>query len=132
KGAILGAIEDLNTHGSTNGGAGLEEAKDMIRRNRVEKGVNRVILATDGDFNVGTTGRSDLVDLIQDEAKDGAFLSVLGLGTGNLKDATLEQIADKGNGVYAYIDSFGEAHRVPVEQIGGTLVTVAKDVKIQV
>jgi hypothetical protein len=91
-----------------------------------------VILATDGDFNVGVTDRGDLVKLIEEKSKTGVFLNVLGVGQGNLKDATMEQLADKGNGVYAYLDTLEEAKRVLVDQIGSTLVTVAKDVKIQV
>jgi len=91
-----------------------------------------VILATDGDFNVGITDRAQLIKLIEDKAKSGVFLSVLGFGMGNTKDATMEQLADKGNGNYAYIDSLAEARKVLVEEAAGTLVTVASDVKIQV
>ena len=94
--------------------------------------VNRVILCTDGDFNVGITNQSDLVDLIQQKAKSGVFLTVLGFGMGNYKDATLESLADKGNGNYGYIDTEREAQKLLVRQAGGTLVTVAKDVKVQV
>ncbi len=94
--------------------------------------MNRVILCTDGDFNVGVTSQSELVDLIEQKAKSGVFLSVLGFGMGNLKDSTLEKLADKGNGNYAYIDTFAEAQKVFGEQLLGTLVTIAKDVKIQV
>ena len=129
---ILEALDRLNAGGSTNGGEGIQLAYQIAEQNRTEAGVNRVILATDGDFNVGITDRSDLIKLITDEAKSGVFLSVLGFGMGNLKDATLEQLADKGNGNYAYIDTFAEAKKVLVDQIGGTLITIAKDVKIQI
>ena len=95
-------------------------------------GVNRVILATDGDFNVGVTNQNELTRLIQDRAKSGVFLSVLGVGTDNLKDSTMERLADTGNGNYAYLDSLNEAYKVLVQQMSGTLVTVAKDVKLQV
>ena len=100
--------------------------------NFIKNGTNRVILATDGDFNVGITDKDELVRLIEAKAKSGVFLSVLGFGMGNIKDATLERLADKGNGHYAYIDSPREAYKVLVEEMGSTLVTVAKDVKIQV
>ena len=96
------------------------------------KGVNRIILCTDGDLNVGITSDDDLVRLIQEKAKSGVFLTVLGFGTGNLKDSKMEKLADKGHGVYAYIDGLREAHRVLVEQMTGHLVTIAKDVKIQI
>jgi Ca-activated chloride channel family protein len=98
----------------------------------VRGGVNRVVLATDGDWNVGVTDESSLVRLIEEKAKSGVFLTVLGFGMGNLKDSTLEKLADKGNGNYGYVDSLAEAKRLLVEQAGGTLVTIAKDVKIQV
>jgi Ca-activated chloride channel family protein len=98
----------------------------------VQGGVNRVILATDGDFNVGITNRDDLLTLIERERKSGVFLSVLGVGSGNLKDATMELLADKGNGHYAYLDSLQEARRVLVREGGATLETVAKDVKFQI
>src|SRR5205085_6162462 len=92
----------------------------------------RVILATDGDFNVGVTNQGDLIRLIEEKAKSGVFLSVLGVGTDNLKDSTMQKLADKGNGNYAYLDSLDEARKVLVQQMNGTLVTIAKDVKIQV
>ena len=95
-------------------------------------GVNRVVLATDGDFNVGTTSQGELIRLIENKRKSGVFLTVLGFGTGNLKDSTMEALADKGNGNYAYIDSTDEAHKVLVREAGSTLVTVAKDVKAQI
>lgn len=129
---ILEGLDRLSAGGSTNGGEGIQLAYQIAEQNRTEGGVNRVILATDGDFNVGITNQKDLIKLITDEAKSGVFLSVLGFGMGNLKDATLEQLADKGNGNYAYIDTFAEAKKVLVDQIGGTLITIAKDVKIQI
>ncbi len=131
KGDILEAIERLESGGSTNGGAGIRLAYDTARQNLQAKGVNRVILATDGDFNVGTTSQGDLIRLIEKERDSGVFLTVLGFGTGNLKDSTMEKLADKGNGAYAYIDSLAEARKVLSEQAGSTLVTVAKDVKLQ-
>jgi Ca-activated chloride channel family protein len=132
KGDILAALDRLEAGGSTNGGAGIHSAYAMAQKGFVQGGINRVILATDGDFNVGTTTEGDLVKLIEDKRTSGVFLSVLGFGTGNLKDATMEMLADKGNGNYAYIDSLAEARKVLVEEAGGTLVTIAKDVKLQV
>jgi Ca-activated chloride channel family protein len=129
---ILDAIERLRAGGSTNGGAGIQLAYDIAAQNFIKRGTNRVILATDGDFNVGVTYHGDLIRLIEAKAKSGVFLSVLGYGMGNIKDSTLEQLADKGNGHYAYIDSQREAYKVLVEEMGSTLITVAKDVKIQV
>ena len=130
--AISEAINNLQAGGSTNGGQGIQLAYKLAREAFREDGVNRVMLATDGDFNVGTTNTDALVQLIADEAKHGIFLTVLGFGMGNLKDGRLEAIADKGNGAYAYIDDEREAEKVMVEQFTGTLVTIAKDVKIQV
>ena len=132
KGEILAALDRLEAGGSTNGGAGIHSAYAMAQKGFVQGGINRVILATDGDFNVGTTSEGDLVRLIEDKRKSGVFLSVLGFGSGNLKDSTMEKLADKGNGNYAYIDSIAEARKVLVEEAGATLVTIAKDVKIQV
>ena len=132
RGAILAAIDELQSGGSTNGGAGIRLAYKTAREHMVEGGVNRVILCTDGDFNVGTTSRDELVKLVEEERRSGVFLSVLGFGTGNLKDSSIEQLADKGNGAYAYIDSVAEARKVLVEQMSGTLEAIAKDVKIQV
>ncbi|HUQ89351.1 MAG TPA: von Willebrand factor type A domain-containing protein [Vicinamibacterales bacterium] len=126
------AIADLQAGGSTNGGAGIRLAYQIARDNLIKGGVNRVILATDGDFNVGVVDQADLVKLIEHERESGVFLSVLGVGTGNLKDSTMEKLADKGNGNYSYLDSIDEAHRVLVKEAGATLVTIAKDVKIQV
>ena len=122
----------LDAGGSTNGAMGIQLAYDIAKANFVTGGVNRVILCTDGDFNVGVTSEGDLVRLIEEKAKSGVFLTVLGFGMGNLKDATLEKLADKGNGNYAYIDTRREAKKLLVEQVSGTLVTIAKDVKIQV
>ena len=132
KGEILAAIDRLEAGGSTNGGDGIQLAYKIAQENFIRNGVNRVILATDGDFNVGVTSEGDLVRLIEEKRQSGVFLSVLGFGTGNVKDSTMEKLADKGNGNYAYIDSNAEARKVLGEQIGGTLFTIAKDVKIQV
>ncbi len=130
--AITGALDRLEAGGSTNGGAGIELAYRVAVENLVRGGINRVVLATDGDFNVGVTNQSDLVDLVERRAKGGVFLTCLGFGMGNLKDSTLEKLADRGNGNYAYIDSLREAEKVLVEGMGGTLQAIAKDVKIQV
>src|SRR5258706_2982419 len=129
---ILAAIENLSAGGSTNGGQGIELAYRMATENFIKGGTNRVLLATDGDWNVGVTDQTSLINLIQDKAKSGVFLSVLGFGFGNLKDSTMERLADKGNGHYAYIDSLKEAKKVLVEEMSSTLVTIAKDVKIQI
>ena len=129
---IRDALSRLKSGGSTNGGAGIELAYRVARDSFQRGGINRVILATDGDFNVGTTNQGDLVRLIERERESGVFLTVLGFGTGNVKDSTMESLADKGNGNYAYIDSAAEARKVLVEEAGATLVTIAKDVKIQV
>jgi Ca-activated chloride channel family protein len=126
------AIEHLQAGGSTNGGAGIKLAYRLARDTFIKGGVNRVILATDGDFNVGVTDQKELERLIEHERESGVFLSVLGVGTGNINDALMETLADKGNGHYAYLDSMHEAHRVLVKEAGSTLVTIAKDVKIQV
>jgi len=129
---ILSTIDSLGAGGSTNGAGGIQLAYQSARENFLPGGVNRVILATDGDFNVGISDNDSLLALIQQEAKSGVFLSVFGFGMGNLKDDKLEMLADKGNGVYGYIDSESEARKVFVEKLSGTLVTIAKDVKIQV
>ena len=129
---IFAALDNLDAGGSTNGGAGIQLAYDTASDAFIKGGVNRVILATDGDFNVGITGRGDLVELIEEQAASDIFLTVLGFGIGNLKDATMEQLADKGNGNYAYIDTINEAQKVLVDELTATLVTIAKDVKIQV
>lgn len=132
KGLIRQAIRQLNAGGSTNGGSGIELAYRVASENYIRGGVNRVILATDGDFNVGITNEKALQRLIENKAKSGVFLSVLGFGMGNLKDSTLEMLADKGNGNYAYIDTVEEAKKVLAADATGTLLTVAKDVKLQV
>lgn len=129
---ILAALERLSAGGSTNGGAGIELAYKIATEQFIDGGINRVILATDGDFNVGVTDHGSLVGLIEEKRETGVFLSVLGFGTGNLKDSTMELLADKGNGQFAYIDSIAEAKKVLVSEMGGTLIPVAKDVKIQV
>jgi Ca-activated chloride channel family protein len=129
---IRNALTQLNAGGSTNGGAGIALAYQTARDHFIDEGVNRVILCTDGDFNVGTTGTDSLVRMVEQEAKGGIFLSVLGFGMGNHNDAMLEQISGRGNGNYAYIDTPSEAHKVLVEQTSGTLVTIAKDVKLQI
>jgi Ca-activated chloride channel family protein len=132
KETILRAMEELKAGGSTNGAEGIELAYKVAADNFIKGGVNRVILATDGDFNIGVTNQGDLIRLIEDKAKSGVFLSVLGVGTDNLKDSTMQKLADKGNGNYAYLDSLDEARKVLVQQVNGTLMTIAKDVKIQV
>jgi Ca-activated chloride channel homolog len=129
---ILDAIDKLEAGGSTAGGAGIKLAYKVAKDNFIKQGNNRVILATDGDFNVGASSDGELVRMIEEKREQGVFLSVLGFGTGNLQDAKMEQLADKGNGNYAYIDSLLEAKKVLVTQMGGTLFTIAKDVKIQV
>jgi Ca-activated chloride channel family protein len=126
------AIDSLQAGGCTNGAAGIQLAYQTAQQNFLKGGVNRVILATDGDFNVGITNRGDLTRLIEEKAQSGIYLSALGFGMGNLKDATLELLANKGHGNYAYIDTLQEAQKVLVEQMNATLVTIAKDVKIQV
>ncbi len=131
-GEILDALDRLESGGSTNGGMGIHLAYDIAKANFVTDGLNRVILCTDGDFNVGVTDREELLALIREKARSRVFLTVLGFGMGNLKDGTLEQLADKGNGAYGYIDSRREARKVFVEQVEGTLAAIAKDVKIQV
>jgi len=129
---LLKAIHSLNAAGSTNGSAGIQMAYDQAQKAFAKTGSNRVILCTDGDFNVGVSSDDALVKLIQEKAKSKVFLSVFGFGMGNTKHAKLEKIADKGNGHYAYIDKFQEAKKVFVEEMSGTLYTIAKDVKIQV
>jgi Ca-activated chloride channel family protein len=129
---IKRALDRLEAGGSTNGGAGIQLAYELAVKSFIPGGVNRVILATDGDFNVGVTNQNELTRLIQERAKTGVFLSVLGVGTDNLRDSTMERLADMGNGNYAYLDSLNEANRVLVQQMSSTLVTVAKDVKLQV
>lgn len=132
RGEILAALDSLEAGGSTNGGDGIKLAYTVAENNFIKGGNNRVILATDGDFNVGITGDDALVKLIEEKRKSGVFLSVLGFGRGNLNDSMMEKLANKGNGNYAYIDSFNEAKRALGEQVSATLNTIAKDVKIQV
>ncbi|MEK8022512.1 MAG: VWA domain-containing protein [Candidatus Hydrogenedentota bacterium] len=129
---ILAAIDQLQPGGSTAGAEGIVLAYRIAAENFVKGGNNRVILATDGDFNVGISSDGELVRLIEEKRKEGVFLSVLGFGTGNIQDAKMEQLADNGNGNYAYIDGENEARKVLVKELGGTLHTIAKDVKIQV
>lgn len=129
---ITAVINDLSASGSTNGSAGIQTAYRLAEDNFIEGGNNRVILATDGDLNVGVTSESELKELVEEKRESGIYLSVLGFGTGNIKDNKMETLADNGNGNYAYIDSRGEARKVMVEEMGATLVTVAKDVKLQV
>ena len=132
KATILGALERLQAGGSTAGGQGIQLAYEVAARSMMKHGNNRVILATDGDFNVGASSDGELVRIIEEKRKGGIFLTVLGFGTGNYQDAKMQKLADKGNGNHAYIDSILEARKVLVTEMGGTLVTVAKDVKVQV
>jgi Ca-activated chloride channel homolog len=132
KHVINSAIAELNAGGSTNGAAGIQLAYELASESFVKGGINRVILATDGDFNVGITSQSALTRLIEEKRDRGIFLSVLGVGDNNLKDSTMEMLSDKGNGNYSYLDSIQEARRVLVSEAGSTLVTVAKDVKLQI
>jgi len=129
---ITEALDRLEAGGSTNGGQGIRLAYSIAQDNFIPGGNNRVILATDGDFNVGLTGDDELVSMIEAKRKSNIFLSVLGFGSGNLNDSMMEKIADKGNGNYAYIDSSDEARKALGQQVAGTLYTIAKDVKIQV
>ena len=129
---ILNAIDNLEAGGSTNGGQGIQLAYRVAQENFINGGNNRVILATDGDFNVGVTGDDELVRLIENKRQSGVFLSVLGFGSGNYNDSMMEKLSNKGNGNYAYIDSLEEARKALGQQIAGTLHTIAKDVKIQV
>jgi Ca-activated chloride channel family protein len=129
---IKDAIESLEAGGSTAGGAGIKLAYRIARENFIKAGNNRIVLATDGDFNIGMSSDQDMEQLIVNESQDGVSLSVLGFGMGNLKDSKMEVIADKGHGNYAYIDNISEAKKAIVTEFGSTLFTVAKDVKIQV
>jgi secreted protein with Ig-like and vWFA domain len=130
--AIRAVIDHLTSGGGTNGAGGIHLAYGEAQKHFLKEGINRVIFCTDGDFNVGVSSEAELEELITAKAKSGVFLSVLGFGTGNLQDSKMEVIADKGNGNYAYIDSPAEARKVLVQQMTGTLITIAKDVKIQV
>lgn len=132
KETILAAIEGMTSGGSTHGSAGITLAYEQAAAQFIKGGTNKVILATDGDLNVGITDDAALVELITKKAETGVFLTVLGVGTGNLKDAKMERLADNGNGIYAYLDSVREARKVLVEEMSGSLVTIAKDVKIQI
>ncbi|MBN2774913.1 MAG: von Willebrand factor type A domain-containing protein, partial [Prolixibacteraceae bacterium] len=129
KGEILEAIERLQAGGSTAGGEGLKLAYKIAKENFIKGGNNRIILATDGDFNVGVSSTSEMERLVENERENGIFMTVLGFGTGNIKDDKMETIADKGNGNYAYIDNIHEARKVLINEFGGTLFTIAKDVK---
>ena len=130
---IIKVINGLRSGGSTNGEGGIRIAYDLAKKNFIKDGTNRIIIATDGDFNVGISDRSQLIKLVKDRAdKDNIYLTALGFGEGNIKDHNLEQIANNGNGEYYYIDSFKEGKRVLVDKMNSTLVTIAKDVKIQV
>ena len=129
---ILDAIDSLSAGGSTHGSAGIQLAYEQAAQYFIQGGTNRVILATDGDLNVGVTSDAALVELIKAKAAGGTFLTVLGFGEGNLKDAKMEGLADNGNGLYAYIDSVREARKVLVEQMTGSTIAIAKDVKIQI
>ena len=132
KTAIREAIDNLEAGGSTAGGEGIKLAYKTARENFIKGGNNRIILATDGDFNVGVSSEDELVRLIEEERKSGVFLSVLGYGMGNYQDSKMQQLADKGNGNHSYIDNINEARKVLVSEFGSTLFTIAKDVKIQI
>ncbi|HEX6929747.1 MAG TPA: VWA domain-containing protein, partial [Gammaproteobacteria bacterium] len=132
KGEIRAALSQLAAGGSTNGAAGIRLAYDMARQGFIENGINRVLLATDGDFNVGTVNFEELVDLVERERDSGITLTTLGFGTGNYNDQLMEQLADKGNGNYAYIDTAREAQKLLVEEMSATMFVIANDVKAQV
>ena len=132
KDKIIAAIDRLNAGGSTNGGAGIKLAYSVAQQGFIQGGINRILLATDGDFNVGITDKNALKSLIEEKRKGGISLSTLGFGMGNYNDELMEQLADVGNGNYAYIDTLNEARKVLVEEMSSTLNTIAKDVKIQV
>lgn len=129
---IFAAIDELQSGGSTNGGKGIELAYRLAKENFIEGGVNRVILCTDGDFNVGVTSNDALVELVREQAKGNVFMTCLGYGSGNYNDSMMERITNEGNGIYGMVDSELEARRVMGKQLNGNLMTVAKDVKIQV
>lgn len=132
KAKIMAAIDGLRPGGSTNGAAGIQLAYDLANQSMVDDGINRVILATDGDFNVGTTSLDALKQLVEKERESGVSLSVLGFGAGNTNDSIMQELAQNGNGNAAYIDNLNEARKVLVEEMSSTLKTIAKDVKIQV
>lgn len=129
---IKKAISGLQAGGSTAGGEGIKLAYKMVLENFIKNGNNRIVLCTDGDFNVGVSSDDELERLIEEKRKSGVFLTVLGFGTGNYQDAKMQKLADKGNGNHAYIDNISEAKKVLINQFGGTLFTIAKDVKLQV
>ncbi|MBK8805224.1 MAG: von Willebrand factor type A domain-containing protein [Bacteroidales bacterium] len=131
KKSILASLDKLTAGGSTAGGAGIELAYAISQKNFIKSGNNRVILATDGDFNVGSSGDADMVRLIEEKRKSGVYLTILGFGMGNYKDSKMEQMSNAGNGNYAYIDNIKEANKVFGVELWGTLFTIAKDVKIQ-
>jgi len=132
KATIMNAVDQLSAGGSTNGAAGIRLAYQMAEQAYIADGINRVVLATDGDFNVGTVNFESLIDLVEERRAGGISLTTLGFGTGNYNDHLMEQLADKGNGNYAYIDGLNEARKVLVEELSATLHTIASDVKIQV
>ena len=132
KDIIIAALDQLNAGGSTAGGAGIELAYKLAQENFIKGGNNRVIIATDGDFNVGASSSADLETLIEEKRKSGVFLTCLGYGMGNYKDNKLETLADKGNGNYAYIDNMQEANKFLGREFAGSIYTIAKDVKIQI
>jgi len=132
KDVILSAIQELRAGGGTAGEAGIRGAYRLAEEHLDAEGIHRVVLATDGDFNIGPSSDAEMIRLIEEKRASGVFLTVLGFGTGNLKDSKMEQIANHGNGSYYYVDSIHEARRVLVEELGGTLQTIAKDVKLQV
>lgn len=132
KGKIIAALEGLNAGGATHGSSGIHLAYAMAEQAMIPGGINRVILATDGDFNVGTVNHQQLMNLIEQKRRAGISLTTLGFGSGNYNDHLMEQLADKGNGIYAYIDNMNEAQKVLVDELSSTLATIAKDVKIQI
>jgi Ca-activated chloride channel family protein len=132
KGKIIESLDRLEAGGSTAGGAGIELAYKLAQENFIKNGNNRVILATDGDFNVGVSSKGDLESLIEEKRKSGIFLTCLGYGMGNYKDSKMETLADKGNGNYAYIDNLQEANKFLGREFAGNIYTIAKDVKIQI
>jgi Ca-activated chloride channel family protein len=132
KKTIIDALENLNAGGSTAGGAGINLAYKIAQENFIKDGNNRVILATDGDFNVGSSSDTDMQTLIEEKRKTGVFLTCLGYGMGNYKDSKMETLADKGNGNYAYIDNIQEANRFLGKEFKGSMFAIAKDVKIQI
>jgi len=129
---IQNAIDALNAGGSTAGGAALQTAYEIAQNHQIIDGNNRIILITDGDFNVGPASTAELINMVENNRDSGIYISVAGVGMGNIKDNKMEAIADHGNGNYAYIDTLSEAQRVFVEEFGSTILTIAKDVKAQI